>query len=109
MTQALVDALTMAAVFLVDRPDDAGVLGGIAVSNGGGVILGAVVDNDDLHPLAAGEQTVDTLFHVVLGIVAGDGDGKQFHGQHPLTFLMIRTVYICRAEKARKKGRLRKI
>ena len=79
--QTGVDAGAVAAVFLVDDLDDVGILGGIAVADGTSIVLGAVVDDDDLHPLAAAEQGLDAFFHVVLRIITGHIKSKQFHIQ----------------------------
>ena len=59
---ALVDPLAVAAVLLVDGPDDIGVLLGIAVADGGGVVLGgAVVHQNDLDVVAPLEQGLHTV------------------------------------------------
>ena len=79
MAQTLVDALAVAAVGLVDDLDNVGVPGGVVVRDGAGVVLGAVVDDDDLHPLSAGEKAVDAAREIVLGVVAGYGDSQQLH------------------------------
>lgn len=79
MAEALVDALSMAAVFLVDCGDDGWVFSGVPVGDFSRGVLGAVIDNHDLHPVSAGEKTVDAFFHVAFRIVAGNGDGKQLH------------------------------
>ena len=52
---ALVDARPVAAVFLVDHGDDVGILLGISISDFSGGILGAVVNDNDLHPVSPGE------------------------------------------------------
>ena len=73
MFETLVDALAVAAVFLVDDPNDIGVLGGIGVGNGAGTVGGAVVNNDDLHAIPAGQQGIQTDMHIVCGIITGNG------------------------------------
>ena len=81
VAQALVDPFAVAAVLLVDDLNDIGVLRGVAVADGGGVILGgAVVHQDDLNVAAAGQQGADTLVHVVGGVVAGNGKGDELLG-----------------------------
>ena len=78
VAQALVDALAVAAVLLVDGPDDVRVLRGVAVADGGGVVLGgAVVHQDDLNVLPAGEQGLDAVIHIGGGVVAGNGEGNE--------------------------------
>ena len=79
VAQALIDAFAVPAVLLMDDPYDAGILRGVRVGDGAGIVFGAVVNDDDLHPVAAGEKAFDALVHVVLRIVAGHGNGQQFH------------------------------
>ena len=69
----------MAAVLLVDDPDDIGVLLGIAVGDGAGVVPGAVVHQDDFHLVASLQEGVDAVLHVVLRVVAGDRECQKFH------------------------------
>ena len=76
MPQSLVDALAVAAVFLMDHPDNTGIFVCIGIGDGTGVVPGTIINDDDLHPVSAGEQTVDTVLHIVLGIVAGNCDGQ---------------------------------
>ena len=73
--QPLIDARAMAAVFLVYSGDDPGVGICIPICNCTGGICGAIVNHDDLNPAAAAKQALDALFHIILGIVARDGDG----------------------------------
>ena len=77
--QTGVDAGAVTAVLLMDNADDARILCSIAVADLAGGVLRAVVDDNDLHPLAAAEQGLDALFHVVLGIVAGHGNSQKLH------------------------------
>jgi hypothetical protein len=57
----------------VDDPDDTGILLSIGIGNGTGAILGAIVNDDDLHLFSAHQEAVDTLLHIVLGIITRDG------------------------------------
>ena len=84
VAQALVDALPMAAVFLMHDLYDIRVFLGKGVGNRAGIVLRAVVDDDDLHPVAAGQDALDAFFHVVLGVVAGNGNSQQLHSFLPL-------------------------
>ena len=69
---ALVDPLAVAAIGLMDGPDDVGVLLLIPVADGRGVILGgAVVHQTDLNVVPAGEQGAHAVIHVGRGVVAG--------------------------------------
>ena len=77
VAQSLVHALAVAAVGLVDHPDDVRMLLRVAVRDGAGLVRRAVVYQDDLHLVAAGEQGVNTVGHVRRRIVARDGKGKQ--------------------------------
>ena len=60
------NALAVPAVFLVDHTHDVRIPRGDVVGDLAGAILGAVVDDEDLHPLPAGKQAFDAFFHVVL-------------------------------------------
>ena len=76
IADALVDPLAVAAVGLVDGPDNVGVLFGVAVADGGGVVLGgAVVHQNNLDVLPPLEQGLDAVVHVGRRVVAGDGKG----------------------------------
>ena len=78
IADALVDALAVAAVFLVDGPDDGGVFGGVFVADGGGFVLGGpVVHQDDLGILTGGEQGVDTVAHISRGVITGHGKSNE--------------------------------
>ena len=79
MLQALVDALAVAAVFLMDDPHNVREFPGVFVGDLPGVVLGAVVNNDDLHPVSPGQEALDALFHIVLRIVAGYCDRQKLH------------------------------
>ena len=86
VADALVDPLAVAAVLLMDDPDDVGVLVGVRVADGGGVVLGgAVVHQDDLGVRAGGEQGVDAVAHIGRRVVArhGKGDKLLFHNGTP--------------------------
>ena len=79
VADALIDALAVAAVLLMDGLDDSGVLCGVLVADGGGIILDrAVVHQNDLGLLACGQQRFDAVTHIGCGIVAGYGKGDKF-------------------------------
>ena len=79
VAEALVDSLPVAAVGLVDGPDDVRILLRVPVADGGGVVLGgAVVHQDDFNVVAPLEQGVHTVLHIGRRVVAGDGEGNQF-------------------------------
>ena len=76
---ALIDALAVAAVLLMDGLDDGGVLCGVLVADGGGVILhGTVVHEDDLGLLSGREQRFDAVAHIGRRIVARHGKCDKF-------------------------------
>ena len=79
---ALIDALAVAAVLLMDGLDNGGVLLGIFVADGGGLVLdGTVVHEDDLGLFSGGEQGLDAVTHISGRIIAGDCKCDQFlHG-----------------------------
>ena len=79
IADALIDALAVAAVLLMDDADDGGVLFGVGVGNFAGVVLGAVVDEDDLGILARGEQGFDAVIHIGSRVIARHGKGDEFH------------------------------
>ncbi len=64
--QPLVDAGPMAAVLLVDRPDDTRIPRRIIVCDLCRGICGTVIYNNDLHVLSAGEQRIDAPLHIIL-------------------------------------------
>ena len=64
----------VAAVLLMHRTHDAGIQSLVFIRNGSGIVLGAVVHNQDLHLVAAGEQGIHTMAHVVLRVEAGHCD-----------------------------------
>ena len=79
VADALIDPFAVAAVLLMDGPDDVRVLCGPFVALGGGVVFGGtVVHQDDLRVLPGGEQGFDAMVHIGRGIVAGDGEGDNF-------------------------------
>ena len=63
----------------VDDANDGGVFFGVGVGNFAGVVLGAVVDKDDLGILACGEQGLDAMIHISSRVVARHGKGDEFH------------------------------
>ena len=76
---ALIHALAVAAVLLMDGLDDGGVLGGVFIADGRGLVLdGTVVHQDDLGLLPGGEQGLDAVAHIGRRVVARDGKGDQF-------------------------------
>ena len=76
ISQACVHRLAVAAVLLVDRLADGGVFPGILVRDlGGAVPGGTVVHDNDLHLLAAGQERLNTVFHIRLRIVAWNCNG----------------------------------
>ena len=82
VAQALIHALAVAAVGLVDGSDNAGILLGIPVADGRGVVLGgAVVHQDDLNVIPSGQKGLHTVIHIGRGIVAGYRKGNELvHG-----------------------------
>jgi len=79
IADALVDALAVAAVFLMDDADDGGVLFGVGIGDLAGVVLGAVIHKDDLGVLPCGEQGLDAMVHICGRVVARHGKGDKFH------------------------------
>ena len=78
VADALVHALAVAAVLLVDGPDDVGVLLLIPVADGRGLVFGgAVVHQNDLNVVAPLQQGVHAVLHVGRRVVTGDGKGDQ--------------------------------
>ena len=76
---ALIHALAVAAVLLMDGLDDGGVLCGVLVADGGGVILdGTIVHQNDLGLLACAQQRFDAVTHIGCRVVAGHGKGDKF-------------------------------
>ena len=72
--QALVDPLAVAAVLLVNGLDNGRIFGRVFVADGRGVVFGgAVIHQNDLYILPAGEQRVDAVIHIGRRIVAGYG------------------------------------
>ena len=79
VADALVDALAVAAVLLMDGLDDGGVLGSVLVADGRGLVLhGTVVHEDDLSLLPGGEQRFDAVAHICRRVVARDGKSNEF-------------------------------
>ena len=81
VADALIDTLTVAAVLLMDYADDGGVLLGVGIGDFAGVILGAVIYQDDFGVLARGEQSLDTMVHIRGRVVARHSKGNQFHNK----------------------------
>ena len=79
VADALVDTLAVAAVLLMDHADDGGVLFGVGIGDFAGVILGAVIHQDDFGFLAGGQQCLDAVVHISGRIVARHGKGDKFH------------------------------
>ena len=76
VAQPLVDPLSVAAVGLMNGPDHRGIFRGVSVADGGGIVLGgAVVNEDDLHLLSPGQERVDAFFHIGRAVVAGHRKG----------------------------------
>ena len=67
--QALHHGAPMARVLLVDRPDDPRIGCFQFVCNGGSIVLGTVIHNQDLDLISARDQRLYTMAHIVLGIV----------------------------------------
>ena len=84
VAQPLVDPFAVAAVGLVDGADDVGVALGVLVRDGCGVVHRAVVHQDDLHLVAAGQQGVCAVAHIGRGIIAGHRKSNQFHNCYTL-------------------------
>ncbi len=61
---ARVDRRAVAAVLLVDDPDNVRIQHLILIRNFRRMVLRSVIDDDDLHVLAADQQRIDALFHV---------------------------------------------
>ena len=79
MPKSLVDTLAMAAVGLVNGPDDIGVLLGISVTDGWSVVFGrAVVYQNDFNVLSAAQQRVHAFFHIGGAVIAGHRKSNQF-------------------------------
>ena len=79
IADALIDALAVTAVFLMDGLDDGGIFGGIFIADGRGVVLdGTIVHQNDLGLFACRQQRFDAVAHVSCGIVAGYGKGDKF-------------------------------
>ena len=79
VANALIHALAVAAVLLMDGLDDGGIFGSVLVADGGGVILGGtIVHQDDLGLLPGGEQGLDAMAHIGRRVIARDGKGNEF-------------------------------
>ena len=79
VADALIDALAVAAVLLMDDPHDVGVAGGELVCDFAGIVLGAIVHQNDLGVLPRGQQRLDAVGHIRGRVVARHGKGDEFH------------------------------
>ena len=80
VADALVHPFAVAAVLLMDDPDDVGVFFRPGVRNGAGLVLGTVIHQDDLGVLPRGQQGLDTAVHIGRRVITRHGEGNQFHG-----------------------------
>ena len=79
VADALIHALAVAAVLLMDGLDDGGIFGGVLVADGGGIVLhGTVVHKDDLGLLSGRKQGLDAMAHICRRVVARNGKGDEF-------------------------------
>ena len=69
---ALIYALTVTAVLLMNDSYDIGMLFLIFIGDPAGSIRGSVVDDYDLNAISARKQTVDAISHIILRIIAGN-------------------------------------
>ena len=67
------------SLFDILGPDDGGVFFLVFVGDGTGIILGAVVDDDNLHILAAGKQGIHAVPEIILRIKTWDRKTDEFH------------------------------
>ena len=79
IADALIDALAVAAVLLMDDADDVGVFFSVGIGDLAGVVLGAVIHKDDLGVLPRGEQSLNAMVHICGRVVARHGKGDEFH------------------------------
>ena len=93
--ESLIDPLSVPAVGLMDHPDDPRMLRRQPVADGRGIILGAVVDQNDLDPVAAGEQSRHAFFHISGAVVAGNRKCDQFHVILSFLFRSVILLYKC--------------
>ena len=94
VADALIHALAVAAVLLMDGLDDGGIFGGVLVADSGGVILGGtIVHQDDLGLLPGGEQGLDAVAHICRRVVARDGEGDQFLSHTKYSFALFRQMH----------------
>ena len=87
-SKASVHGSTMAPVFLMDGTNDArvGLLPSISLL--GGVVFGrAVVDDDDLDVVTAGQKRLDAFVHVGGGVVARHRERDGLHESYSSTSL----------------------
>ena len=77
VAQSGVDGAAVPGVFLVDGAHDAGMLLLVVAGDGKRVVGGTVVDDEDLHLFAAGQQRIDAAAHIGGGVVAGNGEGNE--------------------------------
>ena len=81
-----VDRRAVSAVFLMDRLYDRRIFCRIFVCDFGGVILRTVVDNQNFNILSPRKQRFDAMCHIILRIIAGNCNRKQFHSVVPFIF-----------------------
>ena len=81
-----VDRRAVSAVFLMDRLYDRRIFCRIFVCDFGGVVLRTVVDNQNLNILSPRKQRFDAMCHIILRIIAGNCNRKQFHSVVPFIF-----------------------
>ena len=88
MALALIDAFAMAAIFLMDNPDNVGIFLLIAISDGAGVVRTAIIHQDDFRLFATVEQGLNAVVHICCGIVAWHRKGDQFQKESLLYLLL---------------------
>ena len=79
IAHALIDSLTVAAVFLMDDPHDGGIFFGVGIGNLAGFIGGAVIHQNDFRFFPGREKRFNAVAHIGGGVVAGYGKCNQFH------------------------------
>ena len=85
LAQAREDGDTVAAVLLVHRADDTGITGLPLVGLGGRLVLGAVVNDNNLDiggVIAPLQNGGDAMVHVLGGVIRGNTECYDFmHGR----------------------------
>ena len=74
---------TMAAIGLMMNPNQTGITGGEPVRNRARLIGGAVIHDQDVHFLPAGQQGRNRLLNIGGGVITGNDAGQQFHHIQP--------------------------